>query len=143
LAIKIWGGLNMMRKGISLMMVFSILGLCASILLSSSCAALNARPNVVMYGNPFPAKAKDAHIDIYKTTKPDKKYTEIAEISCGDLSDKWNMEQILIKAREIGADGVIIIGKSGDVAVGVPTDNSVIAVSEGYGIKAIAIKYKN
>lgn len=133
----------MKRKGMSLMIILSILGLCAGILLSISCSALAARPNVVMYGNPYPAKAKDAHIDVYKTTKPDKEYIELAEISCGDTSDRWNMEQILIKAREIGADGIIIVGKSGEVAAGVPIGDSVYAVSQGYGLKAIAIKYKN
>jgi len=133
----------MKRKDMSLMIVLSILGLSVGIFLSVNCAALAARPNVVIYGNPYPAKAKDAHIDVYKTTKPDKEYIEIAEISCGDTSDKWNMEQILIKAREIGADGIIIIGKSGEVAAGVPIGESVYAWSQGYGLKAIAIKYKN
>jgi hypothetical protein len=110
----------MKKKDISLRIVFLIFGLCAGILLSISCAALAARPNVVMYGNSYPAKAKDAHIDVYRTTKPDKEYIEIAEISCSDTSDKWNMDQILIKAREIGADGIIIMGKSGEVVAGVP-----------------------
>ena len=135
----------MKEKDFSLRIDFLILGFYAGMLFSASCAStgfLMAKPNVVMYGNAYPAKAKDAKIDVYRTTKPDKDYIEIAEISCGDTSDKWNMEQILIKGREIGADGIIIIGKSGTMAAGVPIDKSLYAVSEGYGLKAIAIKYK-
>ncbi len=125
--------------------IILILGFYAVMLFSASCAStgfLMAKPNVVMYGNPYPEKEKDANIDVYRTTKPDKEYIEIAEISCGDTSKKWNMKQILNKAREIGADGIIIIGKSGTMAVAIPIDKSVYAVSEGYGLKAIAIKYK-
>jgi len=111
----------------------------------NSCAStgfLMARAKVVMYGSPYPAKSKDAKIDVYRTTKPTKDYIEIAEISCGDTNDNWNMEQIMIKAREIGADGLIIVGKAGSEAVGVPIGKNVYAVSSEYGLKAIAIKYK-
>ena len=136
----------MKEKDFSLKTSFLILGFYAGMLFSVSCAStgfLMARANVVMYGNPYPAKAKDANINVYRTTKPDKEYIEIAEISCGDTSDKWSMKQILIKAREIGADGIIIIGKSGTMAVAVPIDDNVYAISEKYGLKAIAIKYKS
>ncbi|MFA6635573.1 MAG: hypothetical protein WCV56_00485 [Candidatus Omnitrophota bacterium] len=52
------------------------------------------------------------------------------------------MKQILMKAREIGADAIIVTGKSGSYGVGVPIGNIAYGVSEGYGITAIAIKYK-
>jgi len=51
------------------------------------------------------------------------------------------MKQILIKARQIGADGIIILGKSDSYGVGIPIGNMVYVTSESYGIKAIAIKY--
>jgi hypothetical protein len=108
----------------------------------TSTGFLMAKAKIVMYASPYPAKSKASQIDVYRTTKPTKDYIEIAEISCGDTNDNWNMEQIMIKAREIGADGLIIVGKGGSEAIGVPIGKNVYAVSSEYGLKAIAIKYK-
>jgi hypothetical protein len=108
----------------------------------SGCAStgfLMASPNVTMFGNTYPSKSEDANIDVYMTALPSKEYIEFAQITCGDTDDSWNMKQILKEARRIGADGVIITGKTGTWGVG----NSTYAVSEQYGITAIAIKYKN
>ena len=113
--------------------------------LSISCAStgfLMAKPNVVMYTELYSPKTKDASIDVYQTAKPDKEYIEIAKISCGDTDDSWNMKQIMIKAREIGADGIIIVGKAGKVTGVVPVGEMLFAADEAYGIVAIAIVYK-
>lgn len=107
----------------------------------SSTGFLMAKAKVNMYHTAYPQKNENATIDIYRSKKPDKEYIEFAEISCGDTNDDWSLKQILIKAREIGADGIIIIGESGSYGVGVPIGNTAYYASEGYGINAIAIKY--
>jgi len=103
---------------------------------------LMAKPKVTMFGNAYPPKSEDATIDIYMTNKPTQEYVEFARITVGDTNDKWCLEQITKKAREIGADAVIIIGKAGSYGVGVPIGYSAYVVSEEYGMTAIAIKYK-
>lgn len=76
------------------------------------------------------------------TNNPAKEYLEFAQITCGDTNDNWNLEQITKKAREIGADGIIIVGKTGSSGVGIPMGTSTYVVSEDYGMIAVAIKYK-
>lgn len=117
------------------------LGLTLILHACASTGFLMAKAKVNLYQEAYPQKDENAHIDIYKTQKPDKKYVEFAEITCNDTNDNWALQQTLIKAREIGADGIIIIGKSGSYGYGVPVGNVVVATSESYGIKAIAIKY--
>ena len=107
-----------------------------------SCSALMAKPQVTMYTTPYPSKSQHSHIDVYRTQAPSRGYIEIAEISCRDTSDSWNIEQIIKKAKEIGADGVIIMGRTGSYAVGVPVGDMTYAASRTYGLTAIAIKYQ-
>jgi hypothetical protein len=118
--------------GMALLLILTIMNSCM------------ARPKVVMYTSPYPAKDRDAQIDIYRTNKPTKEYLEIAEISCGDANNNWNMEQIILKAKQIGADGIIIAGSSGFELVRVPTGGTKAwyGVTTEYGLKATAIKYK-
>lgn len=114
-------------------------------LLFPGCAStgfLMAKPKVNLFGNTYPEKDVGATIDVYITNKPTQEYVEFAQITCNDSNDKWNLEQILKKAREIGADAVIIIGKAGSAGVGIPTGYSTYVVSEGYGMTVVAIKYK-
>lgn len=101
-----------------------------------------AKAKVYLFGDSYPPKSEDAKIDIYMTNKPTQEYVEFAQITCRDTNDKWSLKQIAKKAREIGADGVIIIGKAGASGVGVPIGTSTYVVSEEYGMTAIAIKYK-
>lgn len=115
-----------------------------SVLLFSHCAStgfLMAKAKVTLFGNSYPAKKEDAKIDVYMTNKPTQEYIEFAQIICRDTNDKWSLEQITIKAREIGADGIIIIGKAGSSGVGIPMGSSTYIVTEEYGMTAIAIKY--
>lgn len=114
--------------------VFSIFFM---IILLYSCASAK----VTLFGETYPPKGEDTVIDVYSTNKPSISYKEIAKITCGDTSESWNIKQILKKAREIGADGVIIIGKAGTMGVGVPIGNLTYIASEDYGIAATAIKY--
>lgn len=122
-----------------------IIYLVVSTIMISSCAStgfLMAKAKVTLFGESYPAKTEDAKIDVYMTNKPTQEYIEFAQITCGDTNDKWSLEQITKKAREIGADGIILIGKAGSTGVGVPMGNSTYVVSEQYGMKAVAIKYK-
>ena len=122
-----------------------IIDLLLSTIMISSCAStgfLMAKAKVTLFGESYPAKTEDAKIDVYMTNKPTQEYIEFAQITCGDTNDKWSLEQITKKAREIGADGIILIGKAGNNGVGVPIGNLTYVVSEEYGMKAVAIKYK-
>ncbi len=122
-----------------------IIYLLVTALIISGCAStgfLMAKAKVTLFGESYPAKSEDAKIDVYMTNKPTQEYVEFAQITCRDTNDKWSLEQITKKAREIGADGIIIIGKAGTSGVGVPIGNSTYIVSEEYGMTAVAIKYK-
>lgn len=122
-----------MRRLIILLLICVIFGGCAST------GFLMAKPQVTMFGSAiYPPKAESANIDVYRTNKPAQEYVEFAQITCEDTNDKWCLEQISKKAREIGADAVIIIGKTG--SVGIPI-GSTYMVSE-YGMTAIAIRYR-
>jgi hypothetical protein len=122
-----------------------IIYLLISALIVSSCAStgfLMAKAKVTLFGDSYPPKNEDAKIDVFMTNKPTQEYVEFAQITCRDTNDKWSLEQITKKAREIGADGIIIIGKAGASGVGIPMGNLAYVVSEEYGMNAVAIKYK-
>jgi len=110
----------------------------AVLLLISGCAS-----TVTLFGNAYPQKDEEATIDVYITKKPTHDYIEFAKIVCKLSNDKMCINQILKKAREIGADGVIIIGKAGIssdvVQIGKYSTN---VNNEEYGMTVIAIKYK-
>lgn len=95
-------------------------------------------------------KATTAEIQIFYTKTPDRDYDEIAKIEVGDTSDDWCIKQIKKVSREIGADGAIITGKVGSygyvsgsgTSSGSYATTTGVSVGEGYGLIAIAIKYK-
>lgn len=111
---------------------------------------LMAKPKVTMFREAGHPKAPTDQIDVFYTTRPDRRYEEIARIEVGDTDDDWSMKQIMAKAREIGADGIIIIGRVGSYGfgAGTATDTGTFAatsgfgVGEGYGLTAVAIRYK-
>lgn len=116
-----------------------------SLLFFTRCAStgfLMAKAKVTLFGDSYPPKDDDEKIDLYITNKPVQEYIEFAQISCRDTDDKWSIEQITKKAREIGADGIIIIGKAGSSGVGIPMGTSTYVVSQEFGMTAVAIKYK-
>ncbi|NEX12202.1 MAG: hypothetical protein C1942_05820 [Prosthecochloris sp.] len=91
----------------------------------SGCAStgfLMAKPEVMMLGEAGPSKSPTDKIDIYYTKKPESNYAEIAKISVGDTDDDWCIKQIKLKAKELGADGAIIIGRVG--SYGMATGNN-------------------
>lgn len=96
----------------------------------------------LLINEPYPAKEENANIEVFITNLPSEVYIELAQISCNDTVDDWCLKQIKIKAREIGADGIIILGKSASNGVGIPIGNMCYVLSEGYGMKAIAFKYR-
>src|SRR5690606_30556539 len=115
------------------------------LLLFAGCAStgfLMAKPQVNLFGQTYPPKDDEATIDVFMTSKPTQEFIEIAQITVKDTSDKWSLDQIKKKARELGADGVIIIGKAGSYGVGIPMGLTTYVENEEYGMTAIAIKYK-
>jgi hypothetical protein len=126
-----------MKKLIPFLLMCLFWGGCAST------GFLMARPKVTMFGNAtYLPKDENTVIDVYRTNRPAQEYVEFAEITCEDTNDKWCLEQITKKAREIGADAVIIIGKAGSYGLGVPMGYSAYVVNSEYGMTAIAVKYK-
>lgn len=116
----------------------------------ASTGFLMATANVTMFREPGAPKPDSARIDVYQTARPDRPFEEVARIECGDTDDAWNMKQITTKAREIGADGIIILGRVGSydfvagsssVAGSVATGTG-FGVGQGYGLSAVAIRYK-
>jgi hypothetical protein len=95
-------------------------------------------PKVVMLSNSYPPKAEDANIDVYITNLPTQEYVEFAKITCAHTNDNLNMQQILKKARSIGADGIIILGEKKSYGIVI----SGMVFNEQYGMTVIAIKYK-
>ena len=60
------------------------------LLLLVGCAStgfLMAKPEVLVFGQTYPDRASDAHVDVFITAKPDRAYTEIASITCGDTNE--------------------------------------------------------
>jgi hypothetical protein len=116
----------------------------------ASTGFLMAKPEVTMFMEAGEPKAATDHIDIYVTKTPEKDYEELAKIEVGDTDDDWSLSQIKIKAREIGADAVIITGRVGSYGyvagtgtnAGTSTTTTGLGVGEGYGLVGIAIRYK-
>jgi hypothetical protein len=125
--------------------VLIFLLLLTSTILLTNCAStgfLMAKAKVTLFGETYPKKDPEAKIDVFMTNRPTIGYVEFAQITCKDTNDKWSLDQITKKAREIGADGIIIVGKAGSSGVGIPMGYSTYVVSEEYGMTAVAIKYK-
>ncbi len=120
-----------------------LLLLAGAVAACASTGFLMAKPKVTLFGPTYPPKDSTAAIEVFQSQKPDRPYQELARIEVGDTDDNWSMKQILIKAREIGADAVIIVGRSGVHGVGVPAGSAVYAASGEYGMVAIAIRYRH
>jgi len=131
--------MNKINKVVFLIFLLAITGFVTSCI---STEFLMAKPKVVLFGDTYPPKTKDAKIDIYITKAPKNEYIEFAQITIRETDDTWNLNQIKNEAREIGADGVIIIGKANSYGVGVPVGNVSYISHNDYGMTAIAIKYK-
>jgi len=132
-----------LHRSIRLLFLIGVLAVAAP--LAAGCASngfLMAKPKVLLYLPGLPPKPPDASIEVFQSQQPERPYQEVARIEVGDTDDNWSMKQILKKAREVGADGVLIVGRSGSYGVGVPVGTVVYAATESYGMVAIAFKYK-
>ena len=129
-----------------------ISGALACATLCSGCAStgfLMAKPQVVMYMPAGIPKPIDYPIRIYHVTAPESPYEEIAQISVGDTNDEWCMTKIMEKAREIGADAVIMTGRVGSYSLatasgqmrGSRTYVGGMEAQSAYGMSAIAIRF--
>lgn len=122
-----------------------ILLVVASLVVSGGCAStgfMMARPKVTLYGTPLPPKSRTTPIEVFETQKPERPYREVARIEVRDTNDRWSLEQIQKKAREVGADGIIITGRSGRVGAGTPIGSGTYAASRDYGMIAVAFVYR-
>jgi len=115
---------------------------CALFLFTSAvlfgCASngfLMAKPRMVIYGTTYPAKDVNTPVEIYRTQRPNRPYIEIG-------NDEYALNQILMKARSIGADAIIILGSASTTASGVPIGGVLYSSTQQYGFKAVAIKYQ-
>src|SRR5690606_11561648 len=107
------------------------------IVLFSGCAStgfLMAKPEVTLFGETYPPKDEETQIDVFMTNKPSQEYLEIAQIIVKDTSEKWCLDQIKKKARELGADGIVILGKAGSYGVAFPSQYSTFILNEEYGM---------
>jgi hypothetical protein len=119
--------------------------LACALVLSCGCAStgfLMAKPKVTMFGPTYPAKDSTATIEVFQSQKPDRPYQEIARIEVGDTDDNWSMKHIILQARQIGADAVIIAGRVGTVGVATPIGSQVHGASRAYGLTAVAIRFR-
>jgi hypothetical protein len=98
-------------------------------------SCLAACAHVTMYNQAFPPRSPDAVVDVFRTQKPSREYIEIASIRSSKLN------RIINKARELGADGLIIVEGSHTTGAFVPVGDTYI-YSQDRSIEAIAIKYK-
>jgi hypothetical protein len=95
-----------------------------------------ASTKLTMYQGPFPAKEAADVVDIFYSSKPDKPYTMVGEITCSAASDTERINKIVSAAREIGADGVIIVGALPAAVLKAGGD------AAGERTRALAIKYE-
>ncbi|MCB4790470.1 MAG: hypothetical protein LHV68_01130 [Elusimicrobia bacterium] len=82
---------------------------------------------------------KPSDIEVYSASNTNFDYIEICEIEVNDGSDITNMRKAKEKAREVGADAIII---KKNISKGI--NKSVkysISSAQDSGLKAIAIKY--
>lgn len=86
-------------------------------------------------------------VEVLRNKPVEKEFVELGELSIqvkkGILG---NQEEVVLKlkekAKEIGADAIIILGEESEGSVIVPIGKLYTSVDKRY-IKAIAIKYKN
>ena len=77
---------------IAMLLVIGLMG-CAST------GFLMAKPKVTLYDQAYPTKSIDSKVDVFNTTRPDREYTEIAQIACRDTDDSWNMKPLVSRYK--------------------------------------------
>jgi hypothetical protein len=83
------------------------------------------------------------NVEVLRTAPSEKEYVEIGEISLrvGSANRPNAILQISEKAKELGADAIILMGERNTGAVALPMGNAMTAVTL-QEIYVIAIKYK-
>jgi|694.fasta_scaffold52127_3 hypothetical protein len=99
---------------------------------------LDNKAKVTVLSQTYPPRDQDALIDVYVTSLPVKGYIEFAQIRANSVNDDRNIKEIRNAARQIGADGIILLKRNTTYSV----ENANIAENRSYGYTAIAIKYK-
>lgn len=97
-----------------------------------------ASPQVQVYHHYPPTQG---NLDVYQTQTPTRKCQEVGRIELGDTDDDYCMAMARQEAHRLGADGMIILGRSGSLATLAPVGAITLAESSPYGIVAVAIKY--
>jgi benzoyl-CoA reductase/2-hydroxyglutaryl-CoA dehydratase subunit BcrC/BadD/HgdB len=99
---------------------------------------LDDKAKVTVLSKTYPPRDQDALIDVYVTSLPAKGYIEFAQIRANSVNDDRNIKEIRSAARQIGADGIILLRSNKTYSI----ENTNIAENPSYGYTAIAIKYK-
>ena len=87
----------------------------------------------------FPPTTK---VDVYKNEKPAKEFVEVGMIVVStEGSEKIIMKKAIEKAMEVGADGIVMIGKEEDSSSW-RVDTSYRLPQAKTTLKFLAIKYK-
>ena len=86
-------------------------------------------------------------VDVFRNKPVDREYIELGELSLRVKKGIFsNQESVVLKlkekAKEIGADAIIILGEESEGSVIVPIGDLYTSVDKRY-IIAIAIRYKN
>ena len=110
------------------------------ILLLSACHSVSF---ISYQDESYPASSS---VEVFRSKPVDKEYIELGELSLRVKKGLFgNQEEVVLKlkekAKEIGADAIIILGEETEGNVIVPIGDLYTSVDKRY-IKAIAIKYK-
>lgn len=94
------------------------------------------------YSEVYYSPTKSVEVIRYKPSE--KEFIEIGELSLRIIKNNQEDAVLLLKekAKEIGADAIIILGENSEGSVLVPIGNLYTSIDKRY-IKAIAIKYTN
>jgi len=111
------------------------------LLLSSACHSVSF---ISYRDESYPASSS---IEVFRSKSIEKEYIELGELSLRVKNGLFgNQDEVVLKlkekAKEIGADAIIILGEETEGNVIVPIGNLYNSIDKRY-IKAIAIKYKN
>jgi len=79
-------------------------------------------------------------VQIFQTNRPEKEYIELGLLTAKDENNA--LKHLKDKAKEIGANAIIILGKKNKGTVVVPIGNMAYGVPVNR-LEAVAIRYKN
>jgi len=91
---------------------------------------------------PLPSSPKVGNIDVYTSHEAIKKpYKEIALITAKDGSESKLLEKLISKAKEIGADGIIILSQDKQL-IGIPSSEGGTLIISSRIVRGTAIVYE-